>query len=212
MFVAHVDGELVGSGFRVAVLVEAELIRRAVFGGVQRIGVCAVARIKRQGAVCSFDRMNPFAHAGSVVIARMERGIAVAGGGAHAEFERVIGIRVSALERTGDGEVFRDFIIIFVVAGIADYRVGSRRQFQGRPIVGAHDVDRDVHGSLAAVPVVHGDGEAFLLGLALLEGLRFSFVDRVGIGSVLLQGNGTVLGFQRNAAVAVGRRIADLSA
>ena len=62
------------------------------------------------------------------------------------------------------------------------------------------------------MPVVHGDGEAFLLGLALLEGLCFSFVDRVGIGSILLQGNGTVLGFQRNAAVGVGRRIADLSA
>ena len=122
-------------------------------------------------------------------------------GGAHAEFERVIGIGVSALERTGDGEVFRDFIMILVVAGIADRHVGGVGQSQGRPIVGAHDVDRDVHGSLAAVPVVHGDGEAFLLGLALLEGLRFPFVDRVGIGSVLVQDDGTELRFQRNVAV-----------
>ena len=99
--------------------------------------------------------------------------------------------------------------MVLVVAGITDDRVARRSQGQGRPVVGAHDVDRDVHGSLAAMPVIHGDGEGFLLGLALREGLRLVFVDRVGIGPVLVQDDGTEFGFQRNVAVGVRLGIAD---
>ena len=148
--------------------------------------------------------MMSAAHAG-VVTVRVERGVPVACAGAHAEFERGVGIGVSTLEGTGDGEVFRDFIMVLVVAGITDDRVARRSQGQSRPVVGAHDVDRDVHGGLAAMPVIHGDGEDFLLGLALREGLRLVFVDRVGIGPVLVQDDGTEFGFQRNVAVGVGR-------
>ena len=59
------------------------------------------------------------------------------------------------------------------------------------------------------MPVIHGDGEDFLLGLALREGLRLVFVDRVGIGPVLVQDDGTEFGFQRNVAVGVRLGIAD---
>ena len=148
--------------------------------------------------------MVPVAHAG-VVTVRVERGVPVACAGAYAVFERGVGVGVGAPEVAGDGEVFRDFSMILVVAGITDDRVARRSQGQSRPVVGAHDVDRDVHGGLAAMPVIHGDGEDFLLGLALREGLRFPFIDRVGIGSVLVQGDGTEFGFQRNVAVGVGR-------
>ena len=53
VLVAHVDGERVGSGLRRAVGVEAELVRSAALGGVQRVGVLAGARINSQGAVCA---------------------------------------------------------------------------------------------------------------------------------------------------------------
>ena len=205
MFVAHIDGERVGSGLRRAVGVEAELVRSAVLGGVQRVGVLAGARINSQGAVRARGRMMSAAHA-VVATVRVERGVPVAGDGAHTELERGVGVVVSTLEGTDDGEVFRDFMMVLVVAGITDRHVGGVGQSQGGPVVGAHDVDRDVHGGRAAVvPVAHGDGEDFLLGLALREGLRLVFVDRVGIGPVLVQDDGTEFGFQRNVAVGVGR-------
>ena len=74
--------------------------------------------------------MVPVAHAG-VVTVRAERGVPVARAGAHAEFERGVGIGVSTLEGTGDGEVFRDFSMVLVVAGITDDRVARRSQSQG---------------------------------------------------------------------------------
>ena len=208
VLVAHVDGEGIVTLFRLAVGLEAELVRSAALGGVQRVGVLAGARINSQGAVRARGRMMSAAHAG-VATVRVERGVPVARAGAYAVFERGVGIGVSTLEGTGDGEVFRDFIMVLVVAGITDDRVARRSQGQSRPVVGAHDVDRDVHGGRAAVPVAHGDGEDFLLGLALREGLRFPFIDRVGIGSVLVQDDGTEFGFQRNVAVGVRLGIAD---
>ena len=111
VLVAHIDGEGFGFGFRGAVLVEAE----SVCPIIQRVGVCTV-RIKSQRAVLARGRIISLAHAAIAVVVRFERGIAVVAGGAHAEFERVIGIGVSALERTGDGISFLNFIIGFVVA------------------------------------------------------------------------------------------------
>ena len=208
VLVAHVDGEGIVTLFRRAVGLEAELVRSAALGGVQRVDVLAGARINSQGAVRTRGRMMSAAHAG-VVTVRVERGVPVACAGAYAVFERGVGVGVSTFEGTGDGEVFRDFIMVLVVAGITDDRVARRSQGQSRPVVGAHDVDRDVHGGRAAVPVAHGDGEDFLLGLALREGLRLVFVDRVGIGPVLVQDDGTEFGFQRNVAVGVRLGIAD---
>lgn len=175
VLVAHVDGEGIVTLFRLAVGLEAQLVRSAALGGVQRVGVLAVARINSQGTVRARGRMMSAAHAGGVTV-RAERGVPVACAGAHAEFERGVGVGVSTLEGTGDGEVFSDFIMVLVVAGITDRHVGGVGQSQGRPVIGAHDVDRDIHGGRAAVPVTHGDGEDFLLCLALREGLRPVFV------------------------------------
>ena len=198
VLVTHVDGELVGSGLRVAVGVEAEPV--GVFVGL--VGVGIALRIDGQRAVPAFnhdlaaDLMERFAHAGLAVGTGTE-GEVSARFGLHvllAERHAVAQVRpaivVVGLERPGNGGVvgdvglFGDVELDFAGLIVGHDRdvvaVGGFNQIERGPIVGALDLYGQHVFGCSAVPVVDGGAE--------VEVQLFALRQLVGVGPADVEG------------------------